>query len=210
MIGDYFEHIYLINLEDRKDRLKLALRECEKMGFTPEVFKAVDGTKEDVPYTNPFGIHHVSWNSRAAALAKTTFRLIEDAQQKEYKSILILEDDIEFHPQINEVVDSCFHEIPDDWEMILFGATHKKQPDRITHRIFRLRQSDCLHCYAMRDTVYDFMKEEIQKMELPIDWITQLKVQSRGTSYCVFPNFAYQRPGFSNIVQKHVNYSFLR
>lgn len=210
MIRDYFDQAYLINLPHREDRKIQSLKECEKIGFVPEVFPAVDGSKENINFHNPLSIPDLQWNSGAAALNLTTIRILEEAKKKKYASILIMEDDIEFHPQINEVIDSCFHELPNDWEMMQFGCMHRRVPYKVTNRIFRIQTADCLHCYAVRDTVYDRLIEEISKMELPLDWVTQYKIQPRGLSYCLMPNFAYQRPSYSNIAQMNVSYTFLK
>lgn len=210
MIGDYFDHSYLINLERRPDRKERALSECVKVGLKPEVYKAVDGTVEDISFTNPYRVHPVSWNPNAAGLALTTIGILEEAKRKGYKSILILEDDIEFHPQINQIVDENMKDLPSDWEMMQFGVRHVKPPQRVTFRIFRIREGDCLHCYAMNHTVYDVMLEEIKKMERQIDLITKQSIQPRGKSYCLMPNFAYQRPDWSDIGGKKVNYTFLK
>ncbi|MBX9853046.1 MAG: hypothetical protein K2X86_14990 [Cytophagaceae bacterium] len=142
----------------------------------------------------------------------TTLNLINDAKKNGYSSVLILEDDIEFHPQINEIVDRHFNEVPADWELFQFGAVHKKAPERVgeSFRIFRMKESDCLHCYALQSSIYDVMIEEISKMDMQLDMITQKKIHPRGKSYCLVPNFAYQRESFSDIRKKDVYYSFLK
>ncbi|HVD99078.1 MAG TPA: glycosyltransferase family 25 protein [Cytophagaceae bacterium] len=210
MIGQYFDKTYLINIPHRETRRIQSLLECEKVGLDPFVFPAIDGFKEQTPYQNPRNIPAIQWNHGAAALNLTTIKLLEDAKRNKYRSVLILEDDIEFHPQINMIVDEYIDGIPEDWEMIQFGCVHKQTPEKVTYRVFRIRQADCLHCYAIRDTAYDLMIEEILKMNQPLDWITQYKIQPRGRSYCILPNFAYQRAEYSDIAQMNVNYVFLK
>jgi GR25 family glycosyltransferase involved in LPS biosynthesis len=210
MLGEYFEQVYLINLPHREDRRIKALAECEKIGLFPQVFPAINGGVEKTPYHNPHDIPGIQWNSGAAALNMTTVRILEDAKKNNYASILILEDDVEFHPQINQIVDENIQDVPDDWEMLLFGCMHRSAPFSVTRRIFRIRRADCLHCYAVRNTMYDLYIEEISKMEWPLDWVTQFRIQPRKRSYCLMPNFAYQRPSYSNIAQMNVSYTFLK
>jgi len=210
MLANYFDHCYLINLPKREDRKQRALEECGKIGLVPEVFPAIDGKEENLAFNNPRQIEPIAWNQGAAGLMKTTERILEDAKAKGYDTILILEDDIEFHPQIHEIFDEYEASLPKNWEILQFGCCHRQTPEKINFRIFRIKRADCLHCYAIHSKIYAVFLDEIRKMEQPLDHITMNELQPRGTSYCLYPNFAYQRPDYSDIGSKNVNYSFLR
>ncbi|WP_028978941.1 glycosyltransferase family 25 protein [Sporocytophaga myxococcoides] len=210
MLAEFFDHCYLINLPERVDRKELSLLECKAVGLTPEIFPAINGRKDNIVYHNPGNIDPIAWNLGAAGLMKTTELILLDAKAKGYDKILILEDDVEFHPQVNEIFDDYKSTIPDDWEFFQLGCCHKEIPEKVNFRIFRITNADCLHCYGVHSRVYDSYLEKIQKMDMPLDHVSVKYFQPKGTCYCLFPNFAYQRPNFSNIAGRDVNYCFLK
>ncbi|WP_028978948.1 glycosyltransferase family 25 protein [Sporocytophaga myxococcoides] len=210
MFQNYFDHTYLINLKHRKDRLDRALSECKNFDFEPEIITAVYGKDHLDKFINPHGIPEYAWNSGSMGLSMTTAKIIQDAKLKGYKSILILEDDVEFNNGLSKRLADNFHTIPSDWEMILMGGAHLEHLMKINFHIYRVQKSSCLHCYAIKETCYDFYLEQLEKMDMPIDHITMDIIQPRGKTYCFFPNMAYQRPSYSDIAERKVDYSFLR
>lgn len=210
MINNLFEHTYLINLDKREDRLKDATIECDKVGLSFERISAIDGRLLNLDIIEYKGYREVAWNSAAMGLLETTINIIKDAKKNNYKSILILEDDIEFHPQINMILEEHFHEVPSNWEMIQFGSQHIKSPKSIGRRFAMLRGAYCLHCYAVNESVYDLYLELLEKRDKQIDWITAYDIHPRNKSFCISPNFAYQKASFSDIANTSVNYTFLK
>lgn len=210
MLNNLFDHVYLINLDRRTDRLSESIKECKKINLTFERFSAIDGREHNLIIQEYPGYKQNAWNAGALGLLETTIKIIKDAKSNNYKSILILEDDILFHPQINDIVAEFFCEVPATWEMIQFGSQHIKTPKSIGRRFAILRGAYCLHCYAVNSNVYDLYLELLERRNKQIDWITAFDIHPRNNSYCISPNFAYQRANFSDIANTDVNYTFLK
>ena len=210
-INSYFDSIYLINLERRRDRLELATKEFNRQGIKFERFNAVDGVFFDdyVKYDDKI-CDEKRWTSGAAALVETTRLILLDAIEKKYSRILIMEDDIEFHPDINTVFEQNYQDIPSDWETFYFGLIHMKPYELLTNFIARVTQSYCCHCYAINSNVFEYMLELISRLDKPIDHFTFDDIQPRGKSYCFVPNLAYQRADYSDIGLECVHHPALR
>lgn len=210
MLKDYFDNVYLINLKSRPDRLANAALECKKINLPFERFDAVDGKKANLVAKPYWGWDPNYWNPGAAGLVLTTYQIIDDAIKKGYRRILILEDDVEFAPNINRVVDENFRLVPEDWQMLQLGSQHCIEPEMITKHISKIKYAFCLHCYAVNRNVFEYYKYILSAMEKQLDLYTAEDVQPLGKCYSFEPNLAFQKPSFSNIADCNVNYKFLR
>lgn len=116
LIEQYFDNIYLLNLEKDKERLErmiqvfntLEISKFERWNaYTPET--SMDMKEE-----------HNLLPSYLACL-KSHLTIIQDAYSKGYEKILILEDDI---VPINNFHDRIFNflgEVPNDWDLLYFS-----------------------------------------------------------------------------------------
>ncbi len=214
MLNKYFDHCYLINLEERYDRLARATANCSMIGLEFEKFSAVSYTTiesiKDAPTIKNEKIKRDHWTKGAVALIRSTVKIIEDAKNKGYKSILILEDDVEFKQEIGDIVSSNWKLIPDDWEMIQFAGLHVKPFDVISEHLIKTNGSECLHAYAISERIYDIFLDLIKNEDKPLDHYSAHDIQPRGKSFCFTPNQVHQYSSFSNIVGKVVNYDILK
>ena len=206
MLHKYFSKTYLINLDRREDRLKAAKEECDKIGLTYDRFSAVDGNQLSTKISRPTQY----WNQGALGILISNLKIILDAKKNNYESILILEDDIEFNINTNSIVESNFTDIPDDWETIFFGSNNFKKSIPITENIHKITGAYALHCYAIKNTIYDLLIDLLSKPFQPVDVYIANNIHSRGKSYCFRPPVAYQKESFSDILNRKVNYNFLR
>lgn len=212
MLNNYFEKVYLVNLDKRPDRLALASRNCESIGLKYERFAACDGVKErlQIASARETGEHPSYWNLGAAGMVQSLIRLFKKCKEDKVGSVLILEDDVEFHRDINKLVCDWIVDVPGDWETLFFAGNHVKPVTPITAHVARMNFTYTLHCHAVRETVFDLLIDTLSEMRRPADVYYARAIHSRGKSYCFTPNLAYQSPSFSNIVNRNVNYSFLK
>ncbi len=214
MLNKYFDHCYLINLEERYDRLARAAANCSMIGLTFERFPAVSYTTVDEIKDCKTIVDEVvkrdHWTKGAVALIRTTVEIIKDAKAKGYKSILILEDDVEFKQDIGQIVSQEWKNIPEDWEMIQFAGLHTKPYNIITNNLAQTTGSECLHAYAINENIYDLFMDLIKDEDKPLDHYSAYDIQPRGKSFCFCPNLVHQYPSFSNIVGRVVNYDILK
>jgi GR25 family glycosyltransferase involved in LPS biosynthesis len=199
-ISNYFDNIYCINLKSRPDRWKQATDEFNKFNInTVKRYNAVDGSK----VTNP--------NPRLlkgeVGVLLTHINLIEMAQRRGYKNILILEDDVYFTDELLKL-EEYMNSVPEDWDMLYFGANHvygKLPLEIINEKIVRLNYSVGLQCVAIKNTMFDKILDIVPNIDKQIDAYYADMMKSYNI-YCFNPNMALQREGFSDIQQQNVNY----
>lgn len=102
MLNQLFDHIYLINLQKRTEKLHLIKYQLEFLKIDYEIFKAIDGTEEQYGEICLDLLNKKNtWikSKGAIGLILTYLELLKDAVLKNYQNILILEDDCYFHYQ---------------------------------------------------------------------------------------------------------------
>jgi hypothetical protein len=198
IINNYFDKVYLINLDRRTDRLAQAKRNCDAIGLEFERFSACDGAQEKlvIPSAREIGQQPLYWNPAAAGMTQSLVRLLKKCREDELSSVLILEDDIEFHPQINELFPQWIDDVPADWETLYFGGNHIQPLQRITPHVGRMTYTYTLHCHAVRASAFDLLISKLTEMRNPADVYYANDIHSRGRSYCFTPNLAYQAAAY--------------
>jgi len=208
--NDFFDAIYIINLDRRPDRFKAAIKELNKYGIQAERFPAVDG-KESFPEVKyPF--------ASELATCLSHINVWKAARARNLKNVLVLEDDVVFNPIIKNDLHQNTYLLPYDWEIIYFGGNHVTPPEPINPTCSRITHTYALHCYAVNSTAYDKLITQAEKettenisnhqflqITCAIDVILA-KMQPALKCYCPNIKLAWQAPGFSDIQEADVNY----
>lgn len=207
-LNDYFDKIVCINLDRRTDRWKKCQTQFKEFNLKVERFSAIDG-KELTQKTR--------LKSGELGALLSHLKIIESAKKDNLKNILILEDDVEFNKNINELFFQYKSQIP-TWDFLYFGGNHamnnhymhpSKCPIKISNNIYKIREAYAIHCYAVSSNLYDELLNLYNKMERPID-VLYSEIQPRVNSYIIIPPLAWQRPDYSDIMEQDVDYSFLK
>jgi glycosyl transferase family 25 len=201
MLSNYFSHLYCINLDNRPDRWAETLLEFKKYNIlNVERISAVQGSKLK---RNPCIMNSGQWG-----LLYTWINILNDAIDKDYSSILIMEDDIVFAENFIELFQGYISELPDDWDMVYIGEVTKRGKHgcrRISDHISKLDNTLGLHCVAINYTIY---KTLLTLLTSPVkngeDYF--LDMQRTKKVYGIFPILAYQRKSYSDIEKRVVNY----
>jgi len=199
-LNDYFQGIYCINLDRRSDRWEECLEEFQNHNLNVKRYSAFDGKKlESLSGLNPGQVGAI-YSHRG---------VLQHAKNTEMDSILILEDDVKFSENINEKFSKIVDNIPNDWDVILFGGNHvgnnpwsKGELIEISPNVFRVTYSLALHCYAVKKTVYDLAIESLSKMNATNDALFA-EIQSKINCYIIRPHLAWQRPSYSDLCELH-------
>jgi len=211
MLHKYFEKTFLINLDSRKDRLEKSMEVCKSVGLEFERYPAIVGSElQDYYEYEKYYSDRIRWNTGAAGLAQTTYNIVKEAMEKKYSSILIMEDDVEFRPELKLFVETAMEHIPEDWEMFYFGATHHEPYELIGPFLAKLRNANACHCYAIHSRAFERVLKILSPVGLPIDYAFRLMMHPRGKSYCTVPNVAYQFSGYSDIEGGFLDTTFLK
>lgn len=191
MWTNFFSKIVLINLPSRPDRLMQSSIELQRHRIPYEV---VDGIKNE---------------NGQKGICDTLLSLFEDAINKGYKNLLVLEDDVKVvvaPEEFERVMDIALVELPTTWEMLYLGA-NLPNPDMVfefSAHLLLVKRALALHAVAY--------SRECMKMilslprQLPIDLQIANFIHQRGRAYATCPMLCVQREGFSDIEKKQTNY----
>lgn len=205
-ITDYFDKTYCINLDRRTDRWDECQTEFQKHNLTSiDRFTAVDGSK--LPKITKGFV-----TPSRLALVLTNISILEDAIKNNYKSILVLEDDVEFTDQVNDMSD-FFNSLPEDWDMLYFGGNHNTHmgipaPQIINDKVTKLHYTFSTHCVAFNKKCFQTVLDRIKKQDNALD-VLYVDLQKSLKVYSFYPMIATQRVSFSDIENKLTDYKWL-
>ena len=163
-----FDNTYLINLDRRPDRLEKFLKSYDNSDMKHiELSKmsAVDGSElniNKVPLsevargelkqieTTGFRSKHYQLTRGAIGCYLSHVKVWKDIVEKNYKHGLIFEDDVDLPENINERINKSMIDIPDDWDIILFGFHCKDCENKSNYR--KVNRFILLHCYAISNS----------------------------------------------------------
>ena len=129
------DHVYLINLDRRQDRLSNMQAIFEELGIEYERVQAVDG-KVDVndDYIKKLGIEMMPefsepYHGRPLTFGEigcfmSHYNIWRDALNKNYQDIIVFEDDIRFEPFFRQKLSAVKEEIRQlnlEWDLIFLG-----------------------------------------------------------------------------------------
>lgn len=130
--------IYVINLKKRKDRRDLMIYKLNKIGITNYTFfEAVDGTNHVYDTLYKMIGSKNSFTSRGSlGIILTYIQLLQDAYIHGYDKILILEDDVNFHKEFDQLTDD-FADIMQYglYDLIWIGANQTRYSQTQLHCI---------------------------------------------------------------------------
>ena len=201
------EHVLYINLIERTDRRTEILAELTKLDLRRKAdrFNAIKTA-----------------NGRIGC-SLSHLKCLELAKQRQYKNVLIVEDDALFInvPLLQQQFAIAWSDInKDNWDVIIFGGNNippyvKKSDAHI--QVSRCQTSACYlvnaHYYDtlianLREGVTQLMKFSDQHMLYALDrfWFS---LQQKDRWYLITPMTVLQRPGYSDIEKRETNYTNL-
>lgn len=206
-LNNYFEKIYCINLERRSDRWEECLNEFSKHNLIVDRYNAIDGND----------IESVSGLSNSQiATVHSHLEVLKKAKKDNLSNVLVLEDDIEFHEDFDSIFDKWNLEIPEDWDIIFFGGNHAAnnpwspgELKKISEHVYKVTHCLALHCYAVKNTVYDKLISVLSEFNNPADNAIA-KIQKEVNCYVIRPHIAWQRPSHSDLLGFFTDYVGLR
>jgi GR25 family glycosyltransferase involved in LPS biosynthesis len=130
-MNNYVDNVYLINMDKDINRLKKVKKECDKVDIKFERFPRVKVSdlsqnildKYIPKETKKYGTISLQANSRDDMIERGLSHLFvwQDAIQKQYKNILVLEDDVFFTDDFNEYFKNVMEELPEDYDILYLG-----------------------------------------------------------------------------------------
>lgn len=193
--------IYVINMEKDIKRKNDTLKSFEKYNIPSlsinnnyEIKKAEDWTKKTAPksFRGPS-------NGGAYGCCVSHLKCIDDAIEKNYDSILIMEDDIMYHKNFIEEWNSI--SIPYDWNILYLSATQIKW-DKITldknKKYYKAWKSLGGTAYIVKKNLFQYIKKLFFEFRKPIDELLIL-AQEKFNCIVLYPNLCINYMNESNI-----------
>ncbi len=201
MLNNYFPRIFVINLLRRGDRKIEFLRHSHKYVKASTFVSAIDG--RDITFENPNNLDHFSAGDVGCVLSH--LKTVSLAKNLEIPFYLVLEDDVKFHDSFGAFPE-FWKEVPEDWDLVYFGANHNgTNPPQVMDKIVKVNGSFTTHAMVVKSTMYDALIELWSKPVAQVDVLLS-SLHSKFNCYCFTPNLVGQMPGFSDILNKEVNY----
>lgn len=199
-INEYFDHIYCVNLDRRTDKWDICVAEFAKHNLEVERFSASWG--HDLP-------RHATLMPGEVGCLKSHERILQDIISKGYNRVLVLEDDIEFIPNLQQKFSELEMLIPTKWDMLYLGGSHLNKPQPINWGIAKISKTYTTSSYGIT-------KEMAQHVLTGFNNAPQIDVlyshyHPSKQCYTMLPALAWQRAGHSDIHNIHVDYtSFMK
>lgn len=217
-IFSYFDKIYCINLNHREDRWANCMAQFSKFNFGDRVERF-----EAIKYKNP------NLSSKANAqigCGLSQYFIIKEAKNKNYSSILILEDDFLFLKEPYELeikLKKSISELPIDWDLFYFGAYFVKGYDyepvqKYSNNLLKVNTGFCNHSLACSsrgiNKILNILKLDSEneiaafyKEYETIDWFLVREFQFENKCFASDELLSVQKSGFSDIENKFFDYS---
>ena len=210
------KNVYYINLEKRKDRKELVENELNELGWEYKRFNAIKTTNGQVGCT----MSHL--------------KLIQLAKEKDLDYIVIVEDDIQFmrkswyNKKITEIISNSntkfSSRITNNFDVFLLGGNLRPPIGKINEDIYRITNSFTTTGYIVKKHYYDTLinnfknglelllrnphlaKADYNPYALDVYW---MKLQAKDNWLIIMPRTITQRPIYSDIEQRYVDYNHL-
>lgn len=185
--------------------------------FSPEIFLAGDGHLKCAKYAHldePLPADHKgrypAWLKRPNSYnAFLCFRrMILSAVNTGHNMLFILEDDAWPTWERPEIVKELLEELDEIdplWQALYLGASHSNSTSTfMSERLVRTRGCGCFHAIILHKRVWRAVLE--LPLENPIDGVFAERIHHEGHCYAAWPNLVVQRPGFSCVENREVDY----
>jgi GR25 family glycosyltransferase involved in LPS biosynthesis len=241
------DKIFIINLDDRKDRLNNIIKHLYNINITDiERFNAIKPRinnncsqddinnfiktqNTDINFLLDFDIKTYSnisfeWFRSSNPTIKyiqgmigckaSHVEIVKIAKDRNYKYILILEDDIEFILNWEYHLKNSINSLNEnniDFDMLYFTNNHSKKYDQITDFIVKPTYGLQTGGYILKNSLFDYIIDNAFNSGREIDNFYAENIQNNTTYnfnvYGICPNIINQIENYSSIENKNVNYS---
>lgn len=197
---DFFDAIFCINLEKRKDRWIHVQQQFDKIGIGDKVkrFSAIE--RKD---------------GRLGCI-KSHLEILKLAQRSNLKNVLVFEDDVVFvNNDVQGVMGNVIEQLPQNWELLYLGANLHSPLVKQSDNLVKLFNGFSTHAISYNSNLYNIFIKRYNTMNTVMlqgdildVWLAST-IQTRGNSYLVKPLLASQMNDYSDIAKSDVNYSFI-
>jgi GR25 family glycosyltransferase involved in LPS biosynthesis len=184
--NDFFKNPLVINLDRRTDRMEQFDKQAKELNIKYERLQAVEASDPR------FGCKL----SHMAALSKYDSEVI-----------FVFEDDSIFVDNFEAQFQMAMSNVPDDWDMLYFGA-HLLQKEPYNDYWVRSLECSSTHAYAVRKRVKGRLIKQAMSMEGHTD-VAFSSLHKDIKAYAARPTLVYQGASYSDLQGRDVDYKYL-
>ena len=200
-LNTYFDKIYCLNLKKRENRWIYSNYQFVNNNIIVERFDAIDGELIDFTDSN-INLESLSRkglieSKGALGCLKSHLEIIKDAKSKNYKRILIFEDDILLSDNFKEEVKKIENI---DWNLLYLGASQFEWSSiKPENELYKCSKTLGTFAYALDILIYDKVLKMGESSEKSIDNILSDIQKSNNKCYTLFPNIVISDVSESDI-----------
>ncbi|CAH6420961.1 Glycosyltransferase family 25 (LPS biosynthesis protein) [uncultured virus] len=215
-IDTFFDKIFIINLDRRQDRwaeMNVQLKKFNIKNY--ERFSAIEPNLMNISEiyfnkSNFFLNFSEKYLTSFVGCKLSHYSIIKIAKERNYKNVLIFEDDALFHENMNNMITNVMNEINKEniyWNMLYLGIHNPLIDEPIFKYLLKLNQGGATHAYAINSNFFDFVLENVLESGIEIDVFYQNNLKNN-SCFMTNPVLVTQRPSYSDLLNCFVEYHF--
>jgi len=173
---DFFDKIFCINLDNRKDRWEKCCDKFSLLGIKDKVERFPALTLPHLTEIDP------KTRGRAGcALSHAT--ILRKAAELGLKNYLVLEDDFDlcYSPEeCSESLRLAHQDLPEEWNILYLGGNLTDEYgtfplENFSDNLFRLKSCHCTHSFAVNSNFYELLNRKLPTEENILTWLFEKK-----------------------------------
>lgn len=215
-LNQIYDQVYIINLKSRTDRYQKMVDEMKNQMITNyQFYEAIRPSYDDICNWNEKYCHHEvgrkknnfrNYQIGSFGCLQSHINVIQNAVNLNYKRILILEDDTVFIRPIDDLT-KIIHEIDNNFDVLYMAINNVTKSKFHSANFNKVTKGLAACAYIITRPVMLYILENIKNTTLEIDLFYVNIVQPRFNCYVVNPQMTTQRPDYSDILCRRVNYA---
>ena len=204
-VNKYFDYIYCLNLDSRKDRWNSVSKKFKKYGIRANRFSAVDGSskeciakyksivRNDKGKSKKLG-YKVIRSSGALGCILSYRKIIKHAKANGHKKILILEDDVIFSKNFNQEFCKVL-DLTRGWKLLYLGSSQHdwsgvKIGAKNVSNFYCAWHSQGTFAIGIDSSIFKEILKATENTSIPIDSCLAAKIQKKYKNKCFvfYPN----------------------
>lgn len=113
---------------------------------------------------------------------------IRKARRLGAEAVLLLEDDVRFHPNLHSLLTKVYGKLPEGWKALFLGCEHLERPEVVTQGLVRVKKTRGTHAVAIRGEAFGEVLRALHEGETLGSWAEGLQTEE----YAAFPNLVWQ------------------
>lgn len=221
------DKVFVINLEHRTDRKAKILMELQRMNISNyefvQAYKPDQNTLQswNKEYLNPMppwfksksNENIMNYKLGSLGCMMSHLHVLKTCLERNYENVLILEDDTEFLMNNEYSLDEFFKNHENSFENLDFGivylcGNHLNVPSKFNDILMKVNNTLTTGSYVINKKVMLAILNNIRGYDREIDVYYASIIQKKFPCYCIYPHLTGQTSGYSDILQKNINYKF--